>query len=119
MVILQGKPLYIVIGPLHLQPNPPAFNSSSPKNPTYRQSFIQPTNIYQNPGEINTSVPLPKMTETTLSPDEAAAQQRASEQARLRKERREAKLKAGGSARLNKISGLAGGVPRGKKPLFI
>jgi hypothetical protein len=52
------------------------------------------------------------MTETTQSPDDAAAQ-RAAEQARLRKERREAKLKAGGSARLNKITGLGGRVPGG------
>lgn len=55
------------------------------------------------------------MTETTLSPEDAAAQ-RASEQARLRKERREAKIKAGGSARLNKITGASGGVPRGRLP---
>jgi hypothetical protein len=38
---------------------------------------------------------------------------KATEQARLRKERREAKIKAGGSARLNKITGLGGGVPKG------
>jgi hypothetical protein len=37
----------------------------------------------------------------------------AAEQARIRKERREAKIKAGGSARLNKITGLGGGVQRG------
>lgn len=42
-----------------------------------------------------------------------AASQRAAEQARLRKERREAKLRAGGSARLNKITGLGGGIQRG------
>lgn len=52
------------------------------------------------------------MTETTQSPEDAAAQ-RAAEQARLRKERREAKLKAGGSARLSKITGLGGRVPGG------
>jgi hypothetical protein len=52
------------------------------------------------------------MTETTQSPGDAAAQ-RAAEQARLRKERREAKLKAGGSARLNKITGLGGRIPGG------
>jgi hypothetical protein len=40
--------------------------------------------------------------------DSDAAAQRASEQARLRKERREAKLKAGGSARLDKINGMGG-----------
>ncbi|KAF7540398.1 hypothetical protein G7Z17_g12205 [Cylindrodendrum hubeiense] len=53
------------------------------------------------------------MTETTLSPEDAAAQ-RASEQARLRKERREAKIKAGGSARLSKITGASGGLPHGR-----
>lgn len=37
----------------------------------------------------------------------------ASEQARIRKERREAKIRAGGSARLDKITGLGGGIPRG------
>lgn len=52
------------------------------------------------------------MADTATSPEDAAAQ-RAAEQARLRKERREAKIKAGGSARLNRITGLAGGVPKG------
>ncbi|KAJ6441964.1 GET complex subunit GET2 [Purpureocillium lavendulum] len=42
--------------------------------------------------------------------DAEAAAQRASEQARLRRERREAKIKAGGSARLNKITGIGGRV---------
>ncbi|KFA50249.1 hypothetical protein S40293_03362 [Stachybotrys chartarum IBT 40293] len=37
-----------------------------------------------------------------------AAAERAAEQARLRKERREAKIKAGGSSRLNKITGMGG-----------
>lgn len=45
--------------------------------------------------------------ETTSSD---AAAQRAAEQARLRKERREAKIKAGGSSRLNKITGIGGRV---------
>lgn len=51
----------------------------------------------------------------TMSDDAAsdAASQRAAEQARLRKERREAKLRAGGSARLNRITGLGGGLQRG------
>lgn len=44
------------------------------------------------------------------SPEDAAAQ-RAAEQARLRKERREAKIKAGGTSRLNKITGLGGRAP--------
>lgn len=53
------------------------------------------------------------MTETAgMSPEEAAAA-RVAEQARIRKERREAKIKAGGSARLNRITGLGGGVQRG------
>jgi hypothetical protein len=39
---------------------------------------------------------------------------KAADQARIRKERREAKIRAGGSARLNKITGLGGGgVQRG------
>ena len=53
------------------------------------------------------------MTESAQSPEDAAAA-RAAEQARLRKERREAKIKAGGSARLNKITGLGGGIQRGE-----
>jgi hypothetical protein len=40
----------------------------------------------------------------------------ASEQARIRKERREAKIRAGGSARLNRITGLGGGIQRGTYP---
>ncbi|KAJ4414100.1 hypothetical protein N0V82_008131 [Gnomoniopsis sp. IMI 355080] len=50
-----------------------------------------------------------------MSPDDAAAA-RAAEQARIRKERREAKIKAGGSARLNKITGLGGGLQRDPIP---
>lgn len=52
-----------------------------------------------------------------LSPEDAAAA-RAAEQARIRKERREAKIKAGGSARLNKITGLGGGIQRGTSHRF-
>jgi len=40
----------------------------------------------------------------------------AADQARIRKERREAKIKAGGSARLNRITGLGGGVQRDPIP---
>ncbi|KAL2759536.1 hypothetical protein ACRALDRAFT_1067668 [Sodiomyces alcalophilus JCM 7366] len=47
---------------------------------------------------------------TEITPDDAAAK-RAAEQARIRKERREAKIRAGGAARLNKITGLGGRVP--------
>ncbi|KAI1869079.1 uncharacterized protein JN550_006066 [Neoarthrinium moseri] len=50
------------------------------------------------------------MTESAPAPEDAAAA-RAAEQARLRKERREAKIKAGGAARLNKITGLGGREP--------
>ncbi|KAL3427169.1 hypothetical protein PVAG01_00679 [Phlyctema vagabunda] len=39
-----------------------------------------------------------------------------SDQARIRKERREAKIKAGGSARLDRITGLGGGVKRDPPP---
>ncbi|GKT87011.1 hypothetical protein Ct61P_04861 [Colletotrichum tofieldiae] len=49
------------------------------------------------------------MTEAT--PDDAAAQ-RAAEQARIRKAKREAKIRAGGATRLNKITGLGGGFQR-------
>ncbi|KAI1800819.1 hypothetical protein F4811DRAFT_556417 [Daldinia bambusicola] len=49
-----------------------------------------------------------------IAEDPAAA--RAAEQARLRKERREAKIKAGGAARLNKITGLGGGIQRDPVP---
>lgn len=45
--------------------------------------------------------------------DQQAAAARAAEQARLRKERREAKIKAGGTSRLDRITGLSGGLPRG------
>jgi GAF domain-containing protein len=55
------------------------------------------------------------MTEST--DDAAAASARALEQARLRKERREAKIRAGGASRLNKITGLGGGVQRGQSIL--
>lgn len=52
------------------------------------------------------------MTELLTSDEEAAAA-RAAEQARQRKARREAKIKAGAENRLNRITGLGGGVPRG------
>ncbi|KAK7417167.1 hypothetical protein QQX98_004770 [Neonectria punicea] len=58
------------------------------------------------------------MTENVPSAEDAAAQ-RASEQARLRKERREAKIKAGGSARLSKITGASGGIPRDPEPVSV
>lgn len=48
--------------------------------------------------------------------DADAAAARATEQARLRKERREAKIKAGGSARLDRITGLGGGFQRDSSP---
>lgn len=54
------------------------------------------------------------MTEGVSSSSDAAAQ-RAAEQARLRKERREAKIKAGGTSRLDKITGIGGRVVGGMK----
>lgn len=42
----------------------------------------------------------------------ASVASNASEQARIRRERREAKIKAGGASRLNKITGLGGGLQR-------
>ncbi|KAI2632410.1 hypothetical protein GGR54DRAFT_583373 [Hypoxylon sp. NC1633] len=55
------------------------------------------------------------MTEGPLSTEDPAAA-RAAEQARLRKERREAKIKAGGRDRLNRITGIGGGVQRDTDP---
>lgn len=57
------------------------------------------------------------MTDNAATTSDAdAAAKRASEQARLRKERREAKLKAGGSARLDKITGMGGRPKAGMSP---
>lgn len=53
------------------------------------------------------------MADTATTNDADAAAQRAAEQARLRKERREAKIKAGGSARLERITGAGGRVTGG------
>ncbi|GAO14246.1 hypothetical protein UVI_02001220 [Ustilaginoidea virens] len=53
------------------------------------------------------------MTDTADASSAAPAAQRASEQARLRKERREAKLKAGGADRLSRITGMGGRVVGG------
>lgn len=50
--------------------------------------------------------PPPPSSGTSTPPSSAA------DQARIRKERREAKIRAGGSARLNKITGLGGGIQR-------
>lgn len=52
-------------------------------------------------------------TPTVASSDPPTPPSSAAEQARLRKERREAKIRAGGSARLNKITGIGGGISRG------
>ncbi|KAK4179922.1 hypothetical protein QBC36DRAFT_297995 [Triangularia setosa] len=49
---------------------------------------------------------------TQLTPEEEAASARAAHQAALRKAKREAKIKAGAESRLNKITGLGGGVQR-------
>lgn len=52
------------------------------------------------------------MTDSASSSEDAAAA-RAARQARLRKQRREAKLQKDGASRLDKITGLGGGVPKG------
>ncbi|KAI1189037.1 hypothetical protein F5B17DRAFT_235005 [Nemania serpens] len=51
------------------------------------------------------------MTESASSSEDAAAA-RAAKQARLRKQRREAKLQKDGASRLDRITGLGGGVPK-------
>jgi hypothetical protein len=53
------------------------------------------------------------MTEGVSSSEDVAAA-RTAEQARLRKQRREAKIKAGGASRLDKITGLGGSIPKGQ-----
>jgi hypothetical protein len=60
------------------------------------------------------------MADTTpaVSSEPSTPPSSAAEQARIRKERREAKIRAGGSARLNKITGL-GGVQRGMDILSV
>ncbi|KAI1433206.1 hypothetical protein GGR50DRAFT_688444 [Xylaria sp. CBS 124048] len=55
------------------------------------------------------------MTEGVSSSEDAAAA-RAAEQVRQRKLRREAKIRAGGASRLDKITGLSGGLPKGEPP---
>lgn len=55
------------------------------------------------------------MTEGPISAEDAAAA-RAASQASLRKKRREAKIKQGGADRLNKITGLGGGIQRDPLP---
>ncbi|KAI1765812.1 hypothetical protein GGR53DRAFT_244690 [Hypoxylon sp. FL1150] len=55
------------------------------------------------------------MTEGLQVAEDAAAA-RAAEQARIRKERREAKIRAGGASRLDRISGLGGGIKRDAPP---
>jgi len=52
-------------------------------------------------------------TSSALASGTSTPSSNAADQARIRKERREAKIRAGGSARLNKITGLGGGVQRG------
>ncbi|RDW82245.1 hypothetical protein BP6252_03357 [Coleophoma cylindrospora] len=55
-------------------------------------------------------------TPPVMSSEPSTPPSSASEQARIRKERREAKIKAGGSARLDRITGLGGGVKRDPPP---
>lgn len=53
------------------------------------------------------------MLDSPASTTGAAPASNANEQARIRRERREAKIRAGGASRLNKITGLGGGLQRG------
>jgi len=53
------------------------------------------------------------MTETSASTEDAAAA-RSAELLRLRKERREAKMKANGASRLDQVMGLSGGPRKGQ-----
>lgn len=60
------------------------------------------------------------MTEGIQVDEDAAAAARAAEQTRIRKERREAKIKGSASTRLSKITSLGGGIQRGNKlPNFV
>lgn len=72
---------------------------------TFQQTDIHPYPASNNINKMDTAG-------AGTSPEDAAAA-RAADQARIRKERREAKIRAGGSARLNKITGLGGGIQRG------
>ena len=73
--------------------------------------LAQPTRATALRRQAQGTRPLVAMTE--LTPEQEAAALRAEEQARLRKARREAKIKAGAAHRLNTITGLASGIPRG------
>ncbi len=53
------------------------------------------------------------MADTPASSSVGAPSPSPSDLARIRRERREAKIKAGGASRLNKITGLGGGLQRG------
>lgn len=74
-----------------------------------RTSFQAPAIADKNHDNLITA----DMTEGASTSSDDAAAARAAEQARLRKERREAKIKSGGAARLNRITGLGGGIQRG------
>ena len=58
-----------------------------------------------------------KMSDSPASATGAIPAPNANDQARIRRERREAKIRAGGASRLNKITGLSGGLQRGKLQL--
>ncbi|KAI9158471.1 hypothetical protein HJFPF1_06466 [Paramyrothecium foliicola] len=84
------------------EPNPEKVTLESSKGSRRHN----PPGPLQTPSQRNCTT---NMTENLATSNDAAAE-RAAEQARLRKERREAKIKAGGSARLNKITGMGGRV---------
>ncbi|CAK7218690.1 hypothetical protein SCUCBS95973_003565 [Sporothrix curviconia] len=79
----------------------------------FRSSILAPPTVDLETADIS----YPVYTTTTFAMTETASpsptpEDAAAVQARRRKERREAKIKAGGSARLNKITGLGGGLQR-------
>ena len=81
-----------------------------------RTAFLQPGQrlfITTSTTKMDSSPPLPTSSQSTSTPSPNTA----AEQARLRKERREAKIKAGGSARLGKITSMGGRPPESGKSL--
>ncbi|PQE17738.1 GET complex subunit GET2 protein [Rutstroemia sp. NJR-2017a BVV2] len=83
------------------------------------------TSINKNPPQVkhtftktfHSDLPTQRSTTTMAdTPEAAGTETSAQRQARIRKEKREAKIKSGGSARLNKIIGLGGGLQRDEPP---
>jgi hypothetical protein len=106
-----GQP-YIICRPTFPQPDlfartntVPLYRSAKPTTHTLGSELAKSSILTPYPDMADTPTP----SSGAITPPSSAA-----EQARIRKERREAKIRAGGSARLNKITGLGGGLQRGK-----